>query len=102
MSMPHSGTSGGVWASQSAAKEELSDSQFGAPPSTGPAPRLAIAPFRSLEHRNYRLYFFGQLISLTGTWMQTAALAWLAFELTQTSTWPALISAAGWIPTFLF
>jgi MFS family permease len=57
--------------------------------------------FRSLRHRNYRLYFFGQLVSLTGTWMQTAALMWLAFEVTHQSKWPALLTAAGWIPTFL-
>src|ERR1700730_12584725 len=59
------------------------------------------AAFRSFRHRNYRLYFFGQLVSLTGTWMQTTALMWLAFELTHQSKWPAIITAAGCIPTFL-
>src|SRR5436309_15468436 len=58
------------------------------------------ATFRSLRHRNYRLYFFGQLVSLTGTWMQTTALTWLAFDLTGGSTWPALIGAAQIVPTF--
>jgi MFS family permease len=60
------------------------------------------ATFRSLRHRNYRLYFFGQLISLTGTWMQTAALAWLAFILTHESKWTALVSTAQILPTFFF
>src|SRR5262245_51657036 len=66
------------------------------------APRLGAATFRALRHRNYRLYFFGQLVSLTGSWMQTTALAALAFELTKQSRWPALITAAQILPTFLF
>ena len=60
------------------------------------------ATFRSLRHRNYRLYFFGQLVSLTGTWMQNAALVWLAFQLTGESKWAALVSAAQILPTFFF
>ena len=63
--------------------------------------RLA-ATFRSLRHRNYRLYFFGQMVSLTGTWMQNAALVWLAFRLTDESKWAALVSAAQILPTFFF
>ena len=38
--------------------------------------------FRALRHRNYRLFFSGQIISLTGTWMQTVAQAWLVYSLT--------------------
>jgi MFS family permease len=38
--------------------------------------------FRSLRTRNYRLYFFGQIVSLTGTWMQSVGQAWLVLELT--------------------
>src|SRR5438105_3609973 len=57
------------------------------------------ATFRSLRHRNYRLYFFGQLVSLVGTWMQTTALIWLAFDLTGESKWPAWVSAAQIVPT---
>src|SRR5919198_6261379 len=38
--------------------------------------------FRSLESRNYRLYFFGQIVSLTGTWMQSVGQAWLVLQLT--------------------
>lgn len=64
-------------------------------------PRLGSATFRSLRHRNYRLYFIGQLISLTGSWMQTTALMSLAFDLTGVSAWPARISAAQLLPTFL-
>jgi MFS family permease len=56
--------------------------------------------FRSLRHRNYLLYFSGQLISLTGSWMQTTALMWLANDLTGTSRWPAWIMAGSILPTF--
>ncbi|HJT76382.1 MAG TPA: MFS transporter, partial [Gemmataceae bacterium] len=74
----------------------------------GPAPaadktaRVPWVPatFRALRHRNYRLYFLGQLISLLGTLAQGAALTWLAFQLTHASRWPALISAAQVAPAF--
>src|SRR5262249_41633257 len=59
------------------------------------------ATFRSLRHRNYRLYFFGQMVSLVGSWMQTTALMWLAYELTRQSLWPALVPAVQVLPTFL-
>ncbi len=39
--------------------------------------RIADTTFRSLHTRNYRLYFTGQIISVSGTWMQSVALAWL-------------------------
>src|SRR5881296_1706337 len=61
---------------------------------------LAVT-FRSLRHRNYRLYFFGQLVSLIGTWMQTTAVTWLAYDLTQQSSWSALVGAATIFPTFV-
>jgi MFS family permease len=58
-------------------------------------------PFSSLRHRNYRLYFFGQLISQTGSWVQITALMWLAFELTQSNRWPAWIVGLHVFPTCL-
>ncbi len=58
-------------------------------------------PFRALRHRNYRLYFLGQLISVTGSWVQTIALMWLAYRLTGQSQWPALIATAQILPTFI-
>jgi MFS family permease len=57
--------------------------------------------FRALRHRNYRLYFFGQLVSLVGSWVQTTALTWLAYRLTGGSWWPALVGTAQVLPTFL-
>ncbi|HOJ39715.1 MAG TPA: MFS transporter [bacterium] len=58
--------------------------------------------FRALRHYNYRLYFGGQLISLTGTWMQNVALSWLAYRLTGSSTILGLISFLGLAPSLLF
>jgi MFS family permease len=76
-----------------------------ASPEAGPPPDLLPAgggTFRALRHRNYRLYFSGQLVSLIGTWMQQPALSWLTYELTRESRWPAWITAAQLLPTFLF
>jgi len=57
--------------------------------------------FSSLRHRNYRLYFFGQMISQTGSWVQITALMWLAFELTHSNRWPAWIAGLHIFPTCL-
>lgn len=70
-------------------------------PDTTSRKPLFLSTFRSLRHRNYRLYFFGQLVSLLGTWMQNTALCWLAYEITGKSKWPAFITAAQILPTFL-
>lgn len=60
-----------------------------------------LSPFRALRHPDYRLFFFGQMVSLVGSWMQTTALMWLAFHLTQTSRWPAIVAAAQLAPACL-
>ncbi|MDE2125627.1 MAG: MFS transporter [Armatimonadetes bacterium] len=53
--------------------------------------------------RNFRLYFYGQLISVAGTWMQTVAEQWLVFQLTHYSPlWLGIISGARAIPYVLF
>jgi MFS family permease len=56
---------------------------------------------RSLAHRNYRLYFVGQGISLIGTWMQQVALSWLVYEITQSSFQLSLVLFAGQSPALL-
>ena len=56
---------------------------------------------RALRHRNYRLFFSGQLISLVGTWMQTVAESWLVFRLTESSALLGLSAFVGLIPVFL-
>ena len=57
--------------------------------------------FRALRHRNYRLYFFGQLTSLAGTWMQSAAQAWLVLKLTNSSMMLGVVSFAQFLPILL-
>ena len=62
-------------------------------------PTLRHTTFRSLRHRNYRLYFYGQLVSFIGSWMQSAALMWLVFEKTDDALWPPLLLVATVAPT---
>jgi MFS family permease len=56
---------------------------------------------RALRHRNYRLLFFGQLISLCGVWMQITAQGWLILRLTNSPLWLGLIAAAQSLPVLL-
>jgi MFS family permease len=57
---------------------------------------------RSLRHRNFRLFFGGQSISLIGTWMQRVALGWLVYRMTSSAFLLGLVGFSGQIPTFLF
>ena len=57
---------------------------------------------RALRHRNFRLFFSGQSISLVGTWMTRLATAWLVWRLTHSAAMLGLIGFAGQVPTFLF
>ncbi len=59
---------------------------------------LLSGTFRSLRHRNYRLFFFGQLISLIGTWLQNVALGWLVWSLTKDAMILGIMSFLGSIP----
>jgi MFS family permease len=54
--------------------------------------------FRSLRHRNFRLFFSGQLVSLIGTWMQNVGQAWLVLELTHSSFKLGVVSALQFAP----
>jgi MFS family permease len=56
---------------------------------------------RAFRHRNYKLFFSGQIISLTGTWMQSVAESWLVFRLTGSSTLLGVSSFASQFPVFL-
>ena len=58
--------------------------------------------WRALRHRNFRLFFGGQTISLIGTWMTRIATAWLVYRLTHSALLLGTVSFAGQIPTFLF
>jgi MFS family permease len=59
-------------------------------------------PFHALRHRNFRLFYFGQFVSLAGTWMQVVALGWLVLELTNSPFYVGLVSALGSLPILLF
>jgi MFS family permease len=58
--------------------------------------------FTSLKYPNYRLWFFGQLISLVGTWTQTTAQGYLIYELTKSPEYLGYVSFANGLPSFLF
>jgi MFS family permease len=87
--MTDSGFSGQVFPGQNI--EPSPDS--GQPPNAGWLP----ATLRALRHRNFQLFFGGQLISLVGTWMQTIAESWLVYRLTDS---PFLLGAAGFASQF--
>src|SRR4249920_3441459 len=58
--------------------------------------------FASLRHRNFRLFFGGQLISLIGTWMQNTAQGWLVYDLTGSKMLLGVVAAVGSAPMMLF
>jgi MFS family permease len=64
-------------------------------------PRMLAHAFRSLRSRNYRLFWFGQLISLTGTWMQDVALGWLILTLTDSPMALGTMTAIRFLPIML-
>jgi len=57
--------------------------------------------FRALKHRNFQLFFAGQFISLTGTWMQSVAQSWLVYRLTGSVVLLGLVAFASQLPVFL-
>ena len=58
--------------------------------------------FASLAVRNYRLYFYGQSISVAGTWMQNVALAWLILQISHSGTVLGLFTGLRFLPLLLF
>ncbi len=57
---------------------------------------------RAFQHKNYRLFFCGQLISLCGTWMQTLALPWFIYKMTGSAFLLGVVSFSSQIPIILF
>ena len=57
--------------------------------------------WRALRHRNFRLYFGGQSVSLVGTWMTRIATAWLVYRMTHSALLLGAVSFTGQIPAFL-
>jgi MFS family permease len=72
------------------------------PPRRGLFAALRDTTFRSLRHRDYRRYFYGQIVSFTGSWMQSAALMWLMYDRTGDPRWPSWLLVAQVGPTLLF
>ena len=70
-----------------------------APSSAEPGRRTVLFP--ALRHRNFQLFFGGQIISLVGTWMQTVAQAWLIYRLTGSSVLLGVLGFVGQFPIFL-
>ncbi|MFZ0818620.1 MAG: MFS transporter [Candidatus Acidiferrales bacterium] len=72
-------------------------------PSSEAASRSKRLPvtLRALRHRNFQLFFGGQLISLVGTWMQSVAQAWLVYRLTHSSVLLGTVVFASQIPIFV-
>jgi MFS family permease len=66
---------------------------------SSPPPRAH--PLRALRHRNFQLFFAGQLISLIGTWMQQVAQSWLIFRLTHSAVLLGLVGFFAQIPSFI-
>ncbi|MGB0113627.1 MAG: MFS transporter, partial [Ilumatobacteraceae bacterium] len=62
---------------------------------------VASRTFSAMRHRNYRLYFFSQAISFSGTWMQLIAQSWLVLELTGSGTALGTVMAMQFLPTLL-
>ena len=63
----------------------------------------SLNPLRVLvEHRNFRLFWIGQTVSLVGTWMQTVGQGWLALQLSDSAFIVGLVAAAGSLPVLLF
>lgn len=63
----------------------------------------SLNPFRTLQrHRNFRLFWFGQTLSLIGTWMQTMAQGWLALELSNSAFLVGLVASAQSFPILVF
>lgn len=81
------------------------------PALTKPAP-LEVPPpqrrinargtFAALQYPNYRLWFYGQMVSLMGTWMQTTAQGYLVYELTQSPAYLGYVGFAAGLPSWIF
>lgn len=72
-----------------------------AEPESKPGPKPVGGTFSSLRVYNYRLYFFGQGISVAGNWMQNVAIAWLVLQLTDSAVILGAVTAARFVPLVL-
>jgi MFS family permease len=63
---------------------------------------IPVRAFGALRHRNFRVFYVGQLLSLAGTWMQSTAQGWLVLELTNSALLLGVVTAVTSLPTLLF
>ena len=63
---------------------------------------VRFSTFAALRHRNFRLFYSGQMISLTGSWMQSVAFGWLVLWLTNSAFYLGLVGALQTLPVLLF
>lgn len=65
------------------------------------SPSLQVSTLSALRIPRFRLYFIGQMISLSGSWMQIVAQGWLVFDLTKNELWLGLVACAAGLPSLL-
>ncbi|RYD06437.1 hypothetical protein N752_03685 [Desulforamulus aquiferis] len=63
---------------------------------------LGSPALAALRHRNFRLFYFGQIVSLIGFWMQNVALAWVVLELTNSPFLLGVVTFVQFVPNLLF
>jgi MFS family permease len=84
-------------------KTSIPENELATPAEVASEPGLRWqAAGRALRHRNFQLFFGGQLISLIGTWMQTVAQSWLVYRLTGSGLLLGAVGFSSQIPVFLF
>jgi len=67
-----------------------------------PAPLRSLPTFAAFRHRNFRIFYAGYVVSLTGIWMQRVAQSWLVLDLTGSAFYVGLVEALGTLPVLLF
>jgi MFS family permease len=82
--------------------EPVELAQEAASPRTQAPPTGWQRTFAALRHRNYRLWFQGQLVSMVGTWMQITAQGFLVFQLTHSTAYLGYVGFANGVPSLLF
>ncbi len=95
--MPYSG----IWRHEKKQDKSISPLPRGEAPSSGAFVERLRVTLRAFRHRNYRLYFAGQAVSLTGAWMQQIAMSWLVYRLTGSALLLGVVSFSGQIAHLL-
>jgi MFS family permease len=89
------------WASGPFDRSSMQRTSSSARLSTVGSVPMQSSPFAALRHRNFQLYFGGQLVSVAGTWMQVIAQGWLVYQLTHSDLTLGIVGFAAAIPTLI-